>query len=115
MPGKITRIAVTYTLDTVDGPRHTFHGLREMRQHIRADRLTELLDDLTVVCDGLVASRRAASERPEGVGQHAVDPATRWVTSPSASDAGPEADPDSGPVAGCAATAVAWARAGSIG
>jgi hypothetical protein len=51
MSGKITRIAVTYTVDTPDGPRHTFHGLSHMRRHIRPDRLSELLDDLTVICD----------------------------------------------------------------
>ena len=39
MPGKITRVAVTYTVDTPDGPRHTFHGLAHMRQHVRPERL----------------------------------------------------------------------------
>jgi hypothetical protein len=39
-------IAVTYTVDTLDGPRHTFHGLPHMHRHIRPERLTELLDDL---------------------------------------------------------------------
>jgi hypothetical protein len=58
MPGKITRVAVTYTVDTPDGPRHTFHGLPHMRRHIRPDRLSELLDDLTVICEDLVASRQ---------------------------------------------------------
>ena len=57
MPGKVTRIAVTYTVDTPQGPRHTFHGLPHMRQHIRADRLSELLDDLTIICEDLIASR----------------------------------------------------------
>jgi len=57
MPGKITRIAVTYTIDTPDGPRHTFHGLPHMRRQIRPDRLSELLDDLTIICEQLVASR----------------------------------------------------------
>ena len=57
MPGKITRIAVTDTIDTPDGPRHTFHGLPHMhRQHPR-ERLSELLDDLTVICEELVAVR----------------------------------------------------------
>lgn len=60
MPGKITRVAVTYTVDTPDGPRHTFHGLPHMRRHIRPDRLSELLDDLTVICEELVASREPA-------------------------------------------------------
>jgi hypothetical protein len=61
MPGKITRVAVTYTVDTPDGPRHTFHGLPHMRQHLRADRLTELLDDLTTICEELVAIRALTS------------------------------------------------------
>ena len=57
MPGKITRVAVTYTVDTIDGPRHTFHGLAHMRCHIRPERLSELLDDLTVICEDLLAAR----------------------------------------------------------
>ena len=60
MPGKITRVAVTYTVDTPDGPRHTFHGLPHMRQHIRPDRLAEVLDDLTVICEELITSRQPA-------------------------------------------------------
>ena len=57
MQGKITRVAVTYTVDTIDGPRHTFHGLAHMRRHIRPERLSELLDDLTVICEDLLAAR----------------------------------------------------------
>jgi len=60
MPGKITRVAVTYTVDTLDGPRHTFHGLPHMRQHIRPERLSELLDDLTVICEDLLTAREPA-------------------------------------------------------
>src|SRR6202046_2863473 len=63
MPGKITRIAVTYTVDTPDGPRHTFHGLPHMRRHIRPDRLSELIDDLTLICEQLTAPRPRASPR----------------------------------------------------
>jgi hypothetical protein len=55
MPGKITRIAVTYTVDTTDGPRRTFHGLPHMHRHIRPERMTELIDDLTVICEELIA------------------------------------------------------------
>lgn len=57
MPGKITRVAVTYTVDTLDGPRHTFHGLAHMRRHIRPEQLGELLDDITVICEDLLAAR----------------------------------------------------------
>lgn len=57
MQGKITRIAVTYTVDTPGGPRHTFHGLSHMRRHVRPERLSELLEDLTVICEELLAAR----------------------------------------------------------
>jgi hypothetical protein len=60
VPGRITRIAVTYTVDTPDGPRHTFHGLLHMQRYTRPERLTELLDDLTVICEELVATREPA-------------------------------------------------------
>ena len=60
MQGRITRVAVTYTVDTPDGPRHTFHGLAHMRQHIRPERLGELLDDLSVICEDLLAAREPA-------------------------------------------------------
>jgi hypothetical protein len=57
MSGKITRVAVTYTMDTPDGPRHTFHGLPHMRQHIPPGQLSDLMDNLTAICELLVASR----------------------------------------------------------
>jgi hypothetical protein len=60
VPGKITRISVTYTVDTPDGPRRTFHSLPRMRRHIRPERLSELLDDLTVICEELIAAREPA-------------------------------------------------------
>jgi len=69
MPGKITRIAVTYTVDTLDGPRHTFHGLPYMRRHVRPERLAELLDDLTVICEDLLAARDPTGNGLETVRQ----------------------------------------------
>jgi hypothetical protein len=57
MAGKITRVAVTYTVDTPGGPRRTFHELAHMRRHVRPERLGELLDDLTVICEDLLAAR----------------------------------------------------------
>jgi hypothetical protein len=53
--GRITRIAVTYTVNTDKGPRHTFHGLSRMQEHIRPERLKELLEDLTMICEELLA------------------------------------------------------------
>jgi hypothetical protein len=55
--GKITRIAVTYTVNTEQGPRHTFHGLIGMQRYVRPERLRELEDDLTVICEDLLANR----------------------------------------------------------
>jgi len=55
--GKITRIAVTYTVNTSDGPRHTFHGLIGMQRFVRPERLRELEDDLSVICEDLLANR----------------------------------------------------------
>jgi hypothetical protein len=31
-----------------------------MRRHIRPDRLSELLDDLTIICEDLIVSRQPA-------------------------------------------------------
>jgi hypothetical protein len=55
--GRITRISVTYTVNTDAGPRHTFHGLEAMRQHARAERVDELVEDLTLICEDLLARR----------------------------------------------------------
>jgi hypothetical protein len=55
--GKVTRIAVTYTVNTSDGPRHTFHGLIGMQRFVRPERLRELEDDLSVICEDLLANR----------------------------------------------------------
>jgi hypothetical protein len=43
--GRITRISVTYTVNTSAGPRHTFHTLEAMRQHVRPEREQELIDE----------------------------------------------------------------------
>jgi hypothetical protein len=55
--GRITRISVTYTVNTSAGPRHTFHTLEAMRQHVRPEREQELIDDLTLICEDLLARR----------------------------------------------------------
>jgi hypothetical protein len=62
--GAITRIAVTYTVNTDRGLQHTFHGLPKMRRHLRPERLAELLDELTVICEELLAVR----PQPAGTG-----------------------------------------------
>ena len=60
MPGKITRVTVTYTADTPGGPRDTVHELARMRRHVRPERLGELLDDLAVICEDLLAAGEPA-------------------------------------------------------
>jgi hypothetical protein len=66
--GKVTRIAVTYTVNTSDGPRHTFHGLIGMQRYVRPDRLRKLEDDLSVICEELLANRpQPVTGLPPGV------------------------------------------------
>jgi hypothetical protein len=57
VPGRITRISVTYTINTDTGPRHTLHSLEAMRQHARPERVDELVDDLTLICEDLLTRR----------------------------------------------------------
>jgi hypothetical protein len=62
--GKITRIAITYTVNTRNGPRHTFHGLIGMQRFVRPERLRELEDDLTLICEELLANRPQPATGP---------------------------------------------------
>jgi hypothetical protein len=55
--GRVTRISVTYTVNTDAGPRHTFHSLQAMRKHARPERVEELVEDLTLICEDLLARR----------------------------------------------------------
>jgi hypothetical protein len=57
LSGKITRISVTYTVNTEQGARHTFHTLQRMRRHTRRERLEELIDDLSMICEDLLATK----------------------------------------------------------
>jgi hypothetical protein len=79
--GRITRISITYTVNTSAGPRHTFHSLEAMRQHARPERVDELVDDLTLICEDLLTRRpqpvtglpdnviRLPFDRPGGAGR----------------------------------------------
>jgi hypothetical protein len=91
--GKITRIAVTYTVNTSDGPRHTFHGLTGMQRYVRPERLEELEDDLMVICEDLLANRpQPAAGLPSDVVRIPFGP----DPVPAVAD-----DPAPGPVAVC--------------
>jgi hypothetical protein len=87
--GKVTRIAVTYMVNTSDGPRPTFHGLIGMQHYVRPDRLRKLEDDLAVICEDLLANR------PQGVTGLPQD----VVRVPFGTD--PDPDPVAAQVAAC--------------
>jgi hypothetical protein len=58
MQGKITRISITWTTETDEGKSFQFYGLLpDARKIIRPDRMHELLDDLTVMCEQIQAAR----------------------------------------------------------
>jgi hypothetical protein len=58
MQGKITRISITWTTETDDGKSYRFYGLLpDARRIIRPDRMHELLDDLSVMCEEIQAFR----------------------------------------------------------
>jgi hypothetical protein len=57
--GTITRISVTVTVDTDNGPKHMLYGLEAMRRHARPERLEDLLDDLEVICEDVQKARDA--------------------------------------------------------
>jgi hypothetical protein len=91
--GKVTRIAVTYTVNTSDGPRHTFHGLIGMQRYVRPDRLRELEDDLSVICEELLANRpQTVTGLPLGVARVPFGPGPDPVVADGAVP---------GPVAAC--------------
>jgi hypothetical protein len=55
--GKITQISATYTVNTDSGPWRTFHGLAAMHKQASPGRVKELIDNLTVICEELLAAR----------------------------------------------------------
>jgi hypothetical protein len=58
MEGKITRVRVTWTDHTANGARSRFYNvLPGGEKIIRPERMEELVDDLTVVCEQLQAAR----------------------------------------------------------
>jgi hypothetical protein len=59
MAGKITRVSVTYAADTADGVQHSLVGLTALRRAVRPERLAELLDDLALACEDVIAARSA--------------------------------------------------------
>jgi hypothetical protein len=61
--GQITRVSVTYTVPPEDGPFHAIVSLKMMREGARAD----LVHDLSVICEELLAARSSAGRLPATV------------------------------------------------
>jgi len=78
--GTITRISVTVTVDTDNGPKHMLYGLEAMRRHARPERLEDLLDDLEVICEDVQKARDAAGDSDRRPGEGADRSRLRSVT-----------------------------------
>jgi hypothetical protein len=62
MDGMITRVSVTWTEDTDNGRRDRLYTVvPDERKIIRTERLEELLDDLTFICEQLRAAQDATA------------------------------------------------------
>jgi hypothetical protein len=62
MDGTITRITVTWTEDTGSGRRDRLYTVvPDEKKIVRAERLEELLDDLTFICEQIQAARDASA------------------------------------------------------
>jgi hypothetical protein len=64
MEGMITRVSVTWTEDA-DGEQRdrVYTVVPDEKKIIRAERLEELLDDLTLLCEQLQAAREGRTLR----------------------------------------------------
>jgi hypothetical protein len=80
--GKITQISATYTVNTDSGPWRTFHGLAAMHKQASPGRVKELIGNLTVICEELLAAR---GRSPLGVPPGMVR--VPFPSSPPAADA----------------------------
>jgi hypothetical protein len=60
MEGVITRVSVTWAEDIGEGPQERVYTVvPDAGKIIRAERLEELLDDLTLICEQLQAAQDA--------------------------------------------------------
>jgi hypothetical protein len=63
MAVRILAISVDCELDTPDGPQQAVIDLTAMHTHCRPERVEDLLEDLTVLCEDVQAGRQ-----PEDLG-----------------------------------------------
>jgi hypothetical protein len=54
---EIKRLAIVYAEDSEDSSGQALIDLDEMRTAVRPERLSELLDDLTMACRDVLAAR----------------------------------------------------------
>jgi hypothetical protein len=50
---------VTYTIRTPEGPAHAIVGLNPMRKHAKPKRVEDLMDDLALLSEEVIAARGA--------------------------------------------------------
>jgi hypothetical protein len=56
--GRILALTVCYEVDTPRGPQKATVDLEAMLRHCRPERVEDLLDDLTVLCEDVLAESR---------------------------------------------------------
>jgi hypothetical protein len=65
MPGAITRVSVTFEVDGIEGGgRYRFISSAALERYMRPERFKELMEDLTLGCEQVLAGR-ADPDRPE--------------------------------------------------
>jgi hypothetical protein len=62
MGGRIVQISIDYLIETPEGPQRETVDLASMVQHCRRERVEDLLDDATMLCEDALATR--GSGRP---------------------------------------------------
>src|SRR5258708_28731993 len=63
LEGRVVAVVVGWAIDTPDGPRKSAMDLATMRRHCRAERVEDLLDDLTLLCQDVQDAREAQEDR----------------------------------------------------
>ena len=65
MQGKVIRVSVTYQLDGVEeGSKYRFVGTPAMERYMRPERFEELMEDLTLACEQVLAGRQDPQQTP---------------------------------------------------
>jgi hypothetical protein len=77
MQGKITRISVTWAEDTNRGRLFRFYNvLPDDEKIIRAERMEDLLDDLSLICQQI---QQARDRKPNGTSAAEFDRSLRRI------------------------------------